>query len=99
MARKRSPPATMPKKKTPQREPSALPPPAPGSRRDQSYMERWRERQASGFDSARWAKLELHLGRFAQGAGLVTGFALWFAAFIASSLSVTPDPPLISSFR
>ena len=62
-------------------------------------MERWRERQASGFDSDRWAKLELQLGRFAQGAGLVTGFALWFAAFIASYLSVTPNPPLISSFR
>ncbi len=63
-------------------------------------MARWRERQEGGLESERWAKTELQLGRFAQIAGLATGFVLWFTAFIASYLSsANPAPPIVSSFR
>lgn len=82
-------------KKDVPREPSPLPPPV---KTRKSYMRRWRDQRAAGYESEKWAKLELQLGRFAQGASLVCGFILGFTAFLASILSVTPSPPIIASF-
>jgi len=62
-------------------------------------MQRWREREQSGYESEKWAKVELQLGRRSQGAGLVVGFLLWVTAFTASLLAGPTPPALFASFR
>lgn len=74
---------------------SALPPPAPTRK---SYMRRWLEQKETGWENEKWAKLELQLGRFAQGASLVAGFVLGFTVFIASYL-ISTTPPLLNLRR
>lgn len=61
-------------------------------------MDRWRERRASGFESEKWAMLELQLGRFALEAALASGFILVFIVYIASTLNSATPPPIISNF-
>ena len=76
-------------KKSTERTPPALPPPA--RTRDRSYMARWRESQASGYDAEKWAKLELELGRFGLGAAIACGFILVFTAYVPSLLATNPE--------
>lgn len=49
-------------------------------------MQRWREREQGGYESERWAKLELDLGRFGLEAALASGFILVFNVYLASLL-------------
>jgi len=59
-------------------------------------MQRWRERQGSGFESEKWAMLELELGRFGLVAAIASGFILVFTAYIASIIGT--NPPIIGNF-
>jgi len=75
----------------------ALPPPAPTPKRDKSYMQRWRENEARGYDAEKWARLELELGRFGLGAAIASGFILVFTAYLATILG--PNLSIVSAFR
>jgi hypothetical protein len=88
--------ATLVKKSAP-RERSPLPPPAPSSKRDKSYLQKWRESEARGYDAEKWAIVELELGRFGLGASIACGFILVFTAYLASVLG--PTLPVVSGFR
>jgi len=62
-----------------------------------SYLEYWRETKGKDIDSAKWGRLELDLGRWAQKSGIAGGVILGLVVLIVSW--APPNTPIVENFR